>query len=789
LSDAPENARIIKSTGKNIIKRCHHRGFQALINETVCFEKYQLPAVEGVCSGVDCGYIHEDEIVPFKIDTGFKNIFYISPDEINACIDRILQDMRQKVNRHGYLPHNFMFIFPVVSEKNTLLSMLYPAVQQFWVDFFSNPESYTESIMENLKNNNGTGYWQSKIDNKENDNRYYQYIFWHRSEYNQPINLKESVHSTKSLSIHSAKGNGCECVYLLGLSEFTLACHTGGIPNTLVYNSLFHVGMTRQKKYLFVGIDGSARDDVCMRFGKYYESSGENEPYIKNITGDIRMKSMISTLLSKETFFTSKETFFTKIQTNIMNFENYRGLLPESDKRELVDWGDHIIRRCTMKFTMDRYLWNIDSKHQLAKIKSLLDKDKTQIVYHSYSTYKTTLNELYNNIQFNINNRNKPCKMLIVPILIFQDSRTKTDYYKYKEVIKTFCDRIIEKLKKREFIFCAIECIIYCHLMEMIQHPYNLHISIMDIYRIISCYDDCYIEDSIHNDTYKCKCSQCFKEKPRGFVNPHNQIHQSVMNHHKSIERMKQIIESYHTQIQELTSEENITYTIDKSIKYHRNEFYCKQMFEYIGYSNNYTVFMILTPQFNLMNLYDILMNIMVKYFFLQNQNVDSEDNYINKTTYVSIITLDSPIPIIIQLTDLFSHKMENLKSIMKMYLVAHFKKEHNKLFDFFMYHSKQKSLKGITDKSDLLYVCDIMKRTEKVQYGTKIVDERVYKLPEYITDCFTEMDKKLKKDRGQRLLYKDEEAFKEFIIRELEEGLTYAVDTYLDIFIEDNPL
>jgi hypothetical protein len=629
--------------------------------------------------------------------------------------------------------------------------------------------------MENLTNNNGTGYWQSKIDNKENDNLYYQYIFWHRSEYNQPINLKESVHSTKSLSIHSAKGNGCECVYLLGLSEFTLACHTGGIPNTLVYDSLFHVGMTRQKKYLFVGIDGSTRDDVCRRFKEYYEDSGKNEPYIKNITRDICMKSMISTL--------SKEPFFTKIQTNIMNFNEYRWLLPESDKRELVDWGDHIIRRCTMKFTMDRYLWNIDSKHQLAKIKSLLDKDKTQIVYHSYSTYKTTLKQLSNNIQFNITNRDKPCKMLIVPILIFQDSRTKTDYYKYKEVIKTFCDRIIEKLKKREFIFCAIECIIYCHLMEMIQHPYNLHISIMDIYRIISCYDDCYIEDSIHNDTYKCKCSQCFKEKPRGFVNPHNQIHQSVMNHHKSIERMKQIIESYHTQVQELTSEENITYTIDKSIKYDRNEFNCKQMFEYIGYSNKYTVFMILTPQFNLMNLYDILMNIMVKYFFLQNQNVDSEDDYINKITYVSIITLDSPIPIIIQLTYLFSHKMENLKSIMKEYLVAHFKKEHKKIFDFFKYHVEQK----ITDKSDLLYVCDILNKTEQITIGDKTFIQKVYNLPKYMTDCFTEMDKKVKKDRRQRQLYDEDK--EKFIIRELEEGLTYAVDTYLDISIEDNPL
>ena len=159
-----------------------------------------------------------------------------------------------------------MFIFPIVNEKNKFLTLLYPALQQFWVDFFANPKSYTDLVLENMRKSD---YWTYKLVERENDSNYYQYVYWHRSENNQPINLNESSDSTRILSIHASKGNGCECVYFLGLSEFMLTCHTDGIKNTLVYESLLHVGITRQKKYLFIGYDGKTNDDICKRLGSY----------------------------------------------------------------------------------------------------------------------------------------------------------------------------------------------------------------------------------------------------------------------------------------------------------------------------------------------------------------------------------------------------------------------------------------------------------------------------------------------------------------------------------------
>jgi hypothetical protein len=772
-----DESRIIKNTGKNVIKRCHNIQFQGIINGTVSFGLYNLPPIEGICSNPNCGYVHEDTIKPYTVDTGFKNIFKISPEEIEDCIEHILRDMKIKIQKHGYLPNNFMFIFPIVNERNKLLAMLYPAIQQFWIEIFMNPESYTDLIMENMrKANEESGYWTSKIENKENDPKYYQFVFWHRSETNQPINLNESANSTKMLSIHASKGNGCECVYLLGLSEFTLACHTGGISNTLVYESLFHVGITRQKKYLFVGIDGDAKDDICRRFGSYYENTGVIEPYIKNINGRISMKYMVADL--------TKDPFFDKIQENIFDYdENRSNILPRGDQKELVDWGHHIFRFCTMKVNVDKYLWNIKTPHQIAKVLSLINSKETKIVYSDYNKYKKDIKTLYETIKHNIENSNNNSKKCItVPILVFYDERSKTDYARYRKIIKSVCDRVLEKLnpKKNEacFDFCPIESLIYCHLMELIQHPYNITISIMDIYRIISCYDDCYKFSVDHEEYYKCKCNEHFCNTNTSFVNPHKEIQKSIMTHHESIMRIKNIIEVYHSQIRDITGGEQLEYNIDKSIiHYNRGEFSFNQVFNYIGYSKNYVVFMILTPQFNTMNYYEILTKLIIYYFFLQQSD---EKDYSKKKTYASIITLDSNEPITIDLTDLFFDNLENIKLLLRDYLFLHFEKEHTKMYNFFNYHSGKKTELKINDKTDLAYVCDILKKTEKKIIDNKVFDKRIYPIPGYITDCFTEMDKSTIKDKKKRKDFKSDP--EKYILEELKECLKYTINKYLGI-------
>ena len=78
--------------------------------------------------------------------------------------------------------------------------------------------------------------------------------------------MKESENASRILSIHASKGNGCEVVFVLGITEETLTIFSKKKCN-LVYDSLLHVAITRQKKSIYIGIEKN-NDDICNRFTK-----------------------------------------------------------------------------------------------------------------------------------------------------------------------------------------------------------------------------------------------------------------------------------------------------------------------------------------------------------------------------------------------------------------------------------------------------------------------------------------------------------------------------------------
>jgi Competence protein CoiA-like family len=262
INDNPStNICLKKDIGKNIVKRFHCEHFQSIVNHVVKYEKFGLEPITGICDG-RCKYQHSSEN-PLTINTKFPNIFSDNAETIQATISYILRDMEEKANRHHYLPNNFCFIFPVVNYKNVFIPYLLNAVQNFWIRRFIKPETFTPELLSQLEKN---PYWEHLFKNRQLDKSDYRHCILHRSEPNKSINLAESVNSTRIMSIHASKGTGCECIYLLGLSEQILGFFTGGNKDSLVYESLLHVGLTRQKKYLYVGYNEYLGDDICERF-------------------------------------------------------------------------------------------------------------------------------------------------------------------------------------------------------------------------------------------------------------------------------------------------------------------------------------------------------------------------------------------------------------------------------------------------------------------------------------------------------------------------------------------
>jgi hypothetical protein len=777
LENAKESHRIFKNTGKNIVKRFHNNQFIGLVNSIVKFKEYGLPEIEGICDG-KCGYTHEDDDTPYVVNNELKNIFQIEPHEIHSYIEMLKIDMREKIRKHGYLPNNFMFIFPIVNEKNKFITLLYPALQQFWVDFFANPKSYTELVLENMRKSD---YWAHKLVERENDSNYYQYVYWHRSENNQPINLNESTDSTRILSIHASKGNGCECVYFLGLSEFTLTCHTDGIKNTLVYESLLHVGLTRQKKYLFIGYDGKTNDDICKRLGSY--SINQNKtPYIKDITSKISINNLSIAFISKLSIENQA------IQINqIFDFESYKGcILPTDNKyKEKIDWGNHVIRFCVLKTNVDKYLCSLDEERSQQKAKMFQLQDKVNIIYVPFTEYKEKMYKLQENINHNIKQRQKEpkdrsYKNLTVPILIFINNESKTDYYKYHNVIETFCNVIIKKIKNGYYNFCPIECLIYCHLVEMIHHPYSLNISIIDIYRIISNYDDCFNSeenDTIgHNRKFGCKCRECFIKKTSGFIKPHNDIQTSIIKHFDATKHIDKIMASYHIGIAYYTNNEKISYRSDKSFNA-SNEFTISNKLHFIGESDHFMILIILVPQFNCMNYYDIMMKIMLDFFILTKDGLD-------KTVIAVIITLDKEEPIILDLNELIGENINKIKPLLKEFILMSYRKFHSRIFDFYEYYRINHDGKKDTAKSDLSFIYGLFEKDMKEKKENDML-YITHSFPKYIKNWFYETDKKImmEKNKAVRKQLKTNILDPTWVEGELNIALEYATNAFLNIY------
>jgi hypothetical protein len=199
--------------------RFHNEHFKPFVNSIIDFKKYGLPPIEAICNKPGC--VHSDEI-PYHI---FKT------DDYDYTSDKVIEYMTTEIDKHNYLPNNFMIIFPIL-KNNILAEVLHSKIQRFWTKRLG-PDKH---------------------------------IYLHRSVEGQTINLKESENATRILSIHTSKGNGCEVVFLLGCTEQALRVFSKQTGN-LVYDSLLHVAITRQKKSLYIGVDNDY-DDIYRRIKK-----------------------------------------------------------------------------------------------------------------------------------------------------------------------------------------------------------------------------------------------------------------------------------------------------------------------------------------------------------------------------------------------------------------------------------------------------------------------------------------------------------------------------------------
>jgi hypothetical protein len=219
----------------NWCRRFQHQSFVDLVNQVVPFARYSVRPVSG--------YGDPSIQMPFRrpsvsLEPAYE-VFVLgktyqdtTDHKQDLMVEAVMSRFSREVELHDWRPNQILVIFPHV-KKNWLARRLLEAVQDFW----------TQRL--------GEGH----------------HAHLHYSEEGQPINLKDSELATRMVSIHAAKGDGRDSVWVLQLSEEVLKLYSQGEID-LKYESLLHVALTRQKQQLVVGLDNS-EDDVGRRLGQH----------------------------------------------------------------------------------------------------------------------------------------------------------------------------------------------------------------------------------------------------------------------------------------------------------------------------------------------------------------------------------------------------------------------------------------------------------------------------------------------------------------------------------------
>jgi hypothetical protein len=793
-----EDSRVIKNSTQtaNVVKRFHNTQFISFVNKIVPFSKYSLPEITGICDG-KCHYSHESKnepLPPVHIEWNFPNIYSFEKPEIDVQFQKIATTMRTLVTHSGYLPCHFCFIFPIVNDKNQLLSALEPFIQHFWVDVFSDPNVYTALLLENMRKNDEdpkSDYWRMKREMRENDAAYYKYIYWHRSEGNQPIDLTESEHSSRILSIHSSKGTGCECVFFLGISQQSLSCFTRGMPDTLVYDSLLHVGLTRQKKYIYVGIDKyetQSKKDIFRRFQQIdtIQDLSDVEPDITRASRYLNLSKITDEILLGE----SNDGTMLKMIDADNAYVNYSSVTDKHRESISIDWGHHVIRCAVLRVSTHKYLISKINQtgQQLFAMHCGLTQN-TDLTYVQYREY----NELRYKLKETISKNSGPVKKkqrLTVPILIFlPTSRGGTnDYDAFRATIQSYCNSVIEKLKRKDMCFCPLESIVYCHLMDMTNRPFELSVSMMQIYNILHYYRDFYNNSEFnpiqHKEMYNCSCHLHLGSSRNTLLPPQSKLRNGIVNHYLALDKIDNIMLEYDKQVNIFVNNKHVDYKINPRVVIGDEVVLCDSSLRWTGESDdgNYNISVVTCPQLTSLNIHSIIMNMFLNQCIRSISNGESRPKII-----YAIIHLDSDKPLFVDFENIISDedKLMSVKLELKRILQLYYKPTHSIICDFFEYHrNRDRPL----DVSELMHVYKMINHDPKNANASGMTDK--YKnIPRYIVNWFKARDEELKmSDKTRKKQIRNGMQDPQWIIDSLHDSLDYVIHTMLKMpFDEDD--
>lgn len=744
------NINVVKEEKSNIVRRFIHPKLINFINAMIPFDKYDLPKIRPYKQ------VNEGNMNPIQFIVG-NTIFNNDPKEkINEEVEKIIEKISKETDEYKRVPEDFLIITPF-TKQNPLIDALQLALNKYWKDKISLDKQYIKNVLKQHT------YWKQNL----NKNKYYRYAIFHKSELGTSINLSESENATRIVSCHSSKGDGRPVVFVIGFTENALKKFSGDIGN-LIYDSLFHVALTRMKEKLYVRVENNG-DDISTKIEEYSEG---NKNF--NLKPNIYVNSSINyntisehkLIHDKYKLFSDKIIQKSQLDTTLVDKEN------DDDDKKLIDMGHHSVRYASLVINLWLYI--------LSKENKLKDKNdiKRQLMALLHSTEDATLitATLWKEYNKFLYDENYKC------IPVYKISNNGRDYIYHYNTIVTFIENIKEKIKlftsqKEQLIqLCPYESIILYYMSETCNGHKFADVNITELYNITDVYSK-----SINKTFDKhsaCLCKKQFNKK------------QKIELTNKNIEDMDIYLQSHYEKIASIRNIYDIfckkyprvNWLMNHIVKYRgkTNSLKLWKKFKLIGYNDDTVVIAYIKPQFNEINYNEILIKSIFDTHLVSNAKTNNNrDRFDNKKIITVIFTPDRKKPYYIDWGNIIRSNEPLIIEVLKKFLVNKYIYYNKTLYRFYKYcriecrltHKIKNPLK-ICDKFQEMY--DIEKK--------KLEDSNVI-MPEYIMNFIKEMRFEVnyanKKDKRKILKKYDNN---NFFVSKINEALYDFIDRYLGI-------
>jgi hypothetical protein len=755
--------KIIKEDASNIVRRFSDPNLINFVNAMIPFEQYGLPKMTAH-KNVDAS---DDALTIFTGKTVYADQDS-EDDDIFKEIEKIMSYFKKEVELNHCLPEDFLIVTPFTN-KNPLIEGLQLAINEYWKDVMENNNDY----IENVRNKND--YWKNT-----NTNKYTRYAIFHKSQEMGSINLNESAKATRIVSIHSSKGDGRKVVFVIGVNQAALQMFSQVSAN-IIYYSLLHVSITRQKERLYFRLEQN-NDDIDMRIknAKLNISSESNIFFYKNRT--INLPRLANNILI---------TNYDNINDKIISDKVIPNLPKLSEKKLLIDMGDHNIRYSAMLINFMVHICNYelrtkqDTKQQFKRMLQGIHQDDIKPV-NSWSKYiellrtnNNTRKEQRDNWKKGLSNEEPE---YYIPILEFATRKTDIDYQRYHRIIYKSMYRIISELqslnKKEIGYFCPLESVILWYMLESKENGTYQKISINDVYNIVDIFDKAFNDTATGHEN--CECKEHFANSNRAKDTNLEKHQEYLRNHYDRMTHLSKLLTKF------TDTYKNVNWLYNQPISYgskdkHNASFNINNTYK-LGYDKDNVYLFNLKPQFSEINFNEFKVNSLLDTWLMthfKEKDNDFNNKFKNKRIISCVLSLDKDDIYKLDWTDTIKEKDELLKPYIRDTLFNHYSSIHSQIYETFMNICEEKQ-----NYKEVIKIC----KSYNLTPGEDGVVQIPSHIPGYIQEWWkyleTTMDMCInKKEKNEMFLsYKDKEKFN----NQIDIILLRSLNSYLNVDEEE---